>query len=500
MSPSRECLPGTWDLNSSKFSNLNPNLGDFEINDQFSEEAFTVYDHPKVFIFQKQVDYNHAQATNILAAVDFDAVIRLTPKQSSEFKSLLLTEEAQTQQQAGSTWSDLFDTQAWYNRSGLGAVLVWYLALTLLGWAVFPLVRKALPGLPDQGFPLIRTAGMLLLAYLSWIAGSVGLGFNRGMILGIFLSLIALGLWQAYRQREWLAEELRSNWKEYLIAELVFLAAFGLVLLVRYGNPDLWHPSKGGEKPMDFAYFNAVLKSVTFPVYDPWYAGGYINYYYFGFVFVGTLVKLMGIVPAIAYNLIIPTVFAMLSAGAYSSAANLYASWRVKSGGQQGLKPWLVGLFAALVTGLLGNLGTLRMILNRLWETGSFSSFSPGELYWDPSRIISAGTDVQPITEFPWFTTIYADLHAHFMALPLTVLALSWGISVVLSKAWKGATRWQLLWSIAFAAVVIGALRPTNTWDLPTYLALGVLSVVYALWHYRDSSDTRWLPDVEIKS
>ncbi|MEN8240750.1 MAG: DUF2298 domain-containing protein [Chloroflexota bacterium] len=477
----------------------NPNLGSFEINDQFSEEAFTVYDHPKVLIFQKQDDYSQAQATNILAAVDFDEMIRLTPKQSSEFKSLLLTEQQQSAQQAGGTWSELFDSEAWFNRSGFGAALVWYLALTLLGWAIFPLVHKALPGLPDAGFPLVRTAGMLFLAYLSWIAGSAGLGYSRGVILVIFLALVGLGLWQAYQQRDWLREELRRNWKNYLIAELVFLFAFGLVLLVRFGNPDLWHPYKGGEKPMDFAYFNAVLKSVSFPAYDPWYAGGYINYYYFGFVFVGTLVKLLGIIPAVAYNLVIPTVLAMLVSGAYSVAGNLYTNWQSKHDRVKGPKPWIIGVFAALLAGLLGNLGTVRMILDRLFEPGGVITFSPGDWYWIPSRMIPPGTDVQPITEFPWFTTIYADLHAHFMALPLTVLALSWALSVVLSKAWKGTSRWQVLWSIAFAAVVIGALRPTNTWDLPTYLALGVVAVGYTIWRYLGGSGTRLLEKINSK-
>ncbi len=84
-----------------------------------------------------------------------------------------------------------------------------------------------------------------------------------------------------------------------------------------------WDVIWGGEKPMDLSYFTAVLKSTTFPPYDPWYAGGYINYYYYGFVFVGALTKLLGIVPAVAYNLILPMLFSFTGLGVFSIAYNL---------------------------------------------------------------------------------------------------------------------------------------------------------------------------------
>ncbi|MGD8455568.1 MAG: DUF2298 domain-containing protein [Anaerolineales bacterium] len=496
-----------------------PNLGSFKINDQFAEEAFTVYDHPKVFIFQKRADYDHENTTAILTAVDLDTVIHLTPKEAGKYKSLLLPSDRLEEQRAGGTWSEIFDVDALINRSQFVAVVVWYLAVAVLGLAMVPILRRVLPGLSDKGYPLARTAGMLLLAYFCWIAGSARIPFDKPLIWAVYGFILLLGLWQAYRQREELKEEWRKKWKYFLSVEILFLSFFLLSLLVRYYNPDLWHPFKGGEKPMDFSYLNAVLKSTSFPPYDPWYADGYINYYYYGFVFVGVLVKMLGIDPAVAYNLIIPTLFATFSIGAFSIGWNL-----VRAGKDEAARSsWWVGISAALGAGILGNLGTLRMIFRGFQQLGAMGAydveagfltkwswaiqgiienlfgnalpFSYGDWYWLPSRAIAAVPgEPEPITEFPWFTFIYADLHAHMIALPITVLALGWLLSVALGKTWiNKASLWQAGAILLFGALTIGALRPTNTWDLPTYLTLGVVAATYVILRYFKPPRWRWL-------
>ena len=303
-----------------------PNLGSLRINTQFAEEAFTVYDHPKVLIFQKQDDYDPRHVRDVLGAIDLSKVIHVTPKQASVHPgTLLLPEDRLAQQRAGGTWSELFNKNALFNRYPGLSVVLWYAVLSLLGWAMIPLVRLAFGGLPDKGYPFVRLAGMLLLAYMTWIAGSAGVAVTRTMITGVILFLLAVNAVLFWKQKLNLREMWQSERRAILIAEAVFLAFFLIDLVIRIANPDLWHPYKGGEKPMDFSYFQAVLKSTTFPPYDPWFAGGYINYYYYGFVVVGVLVKWLGIEPSIAYNLILPTLFASVGAGAFSIGWNLFA-------------------------------------------------------------------------------------------------------------------------------------------------------------------------------
>jgi len=545
-----------------------PNIGNFRINTQFAEEAFTVYDHPKVMIFKKQDNFDIQAVSKLLRAVDLSNVIHLTPRKASGYQgNLMLPADRLAAQQAGGTWIDLFDPRSILNQYPAVGAVVWYLFITLLGWLAYPIVRIATRGLSDHGYGISKIVGLALLAYFSWLAGSVGIEYSRLTILVVFLTLLCISIILYSYQKEAIREDFGDLKKLFLAIEAVSLALFLVYLGIRLGNPDLWHPYKGGEKPMDFSYLNAVLKSTSFPPYDPWYAGGYINYYYYGFVFVGTPVKLLGITPSVAYNLILPTLFSLVGTAAFSIGYTLvdaiqnpymqemvenlkrrilrtrlasedpsvvlpsdiaddeYESERVeivqvnqtvkaveKKPVSATYNPVAVlgGIGTTLLLLILGNLGTIRMIwhgfirlgsptgsmenstyLDRfVWSAqgfvkmlqGSLFPYPVGEWYWIPSRAIPG----EAITEFPFFTFLYADLHAHLIALPLTLAALAWALALVLRGGrWKvngeKINGWiQLGICVFVGGLIVGALRPTNMWDLPTYLVIGSLGILYS--------------------
>jgi len=464
-----------------------------------AEEAFSVYDHPRVLIFRKTNGYSRQRVEEVLGGIDVQRALHgLKPVQATAAPDLLeFDPETWAEQQAGGTWSEMFDRDSLFNRYPALAAIAWWVVVTMLGWLAFPLLFTALPRLSDRGYGLARVLGLLLVAYLTWLVASLHLLPNtRGTILTMVLLLALAGGGVGWRKRDELRRFLRRRWRLVLLTEGLFVLLYVMWIGVRLLHPDLWHPIVGGEKPMDFAYLNAVIKSSWFPPYNPWLSGSTINYYYFGFVFVGTLIKLVGTAPAIAYNLAVPLLFALTGIGSFSVAYNLFGGHRRGA--------LLAGVMALVFTVLLGNLGVVRLIrvlliklggelfpstipgfpetvamFRGLWQVvahGAKLSLRPESWYWDPTRIIPTWPgEIGPITEFPAFTFLYADLHAHMIAFPLTLLALT------LAVYWARAPRprWS---SLLIGGLVIGALRPTNTWDYPTYLALGLAGLAVGVW------------------
>ncbi|NTW45127.1 MAG: hypothetical protein HGB14_12040, partial [Anaerolineaceae bacterium] len=272
-----------------------PTIGSFSINDQFAEEAFTVYDHPKVLIFKKSNNYDPKQVLSILSSVDLSKVLSLTPAKVPDYPANLeLPQEKLLIDKRGGTWADLFQRNSIVNSNPLLSIVLWYLSITIFGWLIYPIVRLMMPGLVDKGFAFSKLIGMLLLAIIVWWAGSINVQVTRQLILAVVLLIAIFGIILGIIQRKEIGQDLKKLRIHFLTVEFFGFLLFIFFLFIRIGNPDLWHPAKGGEKPMDFSYLNAVIKSSTFPPYDPWYSDGYINYYYYGFIIVGLWVKLLG--------------------------------------------------------------------------------------------------------------------------------------------------------------------------------------------------------------
>jgi len=490
-----------------------PSIGPLKINDQFAEEAFTVYDHPKVLIFKRDVDFNAEQVFDLLSQVDVSGVAHVLPVDAGDTgKDLLLSTDRWERQQEEGTWSEIFNTESIVNRSGLLSAIIWWMALGVLGILVYPITRVVFRSFHDGGYALSRLIGLLLFAWGAWIFGSLGVAVSRLTLVVVLLLLAGVSFALALRDREELSTFFRTQWRDILWVEVFALSFFLLDLGIRFGNPDLWHPAKGGEKPMDFSYLNAVIKSSTFPPYDPWFAGGYINYYYYGFVIVGMPVKLLGIVPATAYNLIIPTLFSILALCAYSMGYHLVRSVSQNISLRIRANPKLAGLIAALLLVVFGNLGTARMFYDGFKQIGTPAGVEEGryfvgagqavkgfanyltyksplpypmdQWYWNPSRMITPGEgEPGPITEFPFFTFLYADLHAHMISRSLTIISLAWGLSWILSVTQRRRRgKIDIGLALVVGGLVLGALRPINTWDFPVYWVLGVLAVIFAVW------------------
>ena len=106
------------------------------------------------------------------------------------------------------------------------------------------------------------------------------MSFGREVIvISIAVTALVSGL-IFWRYKEQILSVISDQWRLITLSEILFISLFLGFLMIRMFNPDLWHPFRGGEKPMDMAYLQAVARTSLFPPYDPWFSGGIMNYYY----------------------------------------------------------------------------------------------------------------------------------------------------------------------------------------------------------------------------
>ena len=271
-------------------------------------------------------------------------------------------------------------------------VAKWYLAVTLIGFSVLPLTYKLLGNLKDKGYGASKILGLVVFSYVSWIFANLGvLPFNNGSIWVLVLAGLLATLF--YQQKSNFLSSYTQNWRNIFFQEVLFLFLLFLLIFFRAEFPKI----ESIEKIMDYAILNGLLRAQYMPPTDVWFSNQIINYYYFGHYVIAFVLKFTGIPNYIGYNIAVAHIFAASGSLIFWNIYNL-------------CKKYWVGLLGTLLLCFSGNLDYFykTVILNNK------------NYFYAEARSLIEFT----INEFPTYSFLISDLHAHILNIPFTLVFL----------------------------------------------------------------------------
>ncbi|MBN1954154.1 MAG: hypothetical protein JW900_03790 [Anaerolineae bacterium] len=380
----------------------------------------------------------------------------------------------------------------------------WYLVLQLFGLAALPLTLRLFRHLPGRGYAFARPLGLLVGGWLFWLLLILGwLPNSAGAVLAALVLLAVLGavLWISPPLRaadgESGSKQFAIPWRHILAVEILLAVAFAAWCGVRAHMPRI--ETAGGEKWMEIAFLNAILRAPRFPPHDPWLSGFAISYYYFGYLMTAMLAKLSAVPATVGFNLGIASLFALTCSGAYGLVYALLAA-------KDRHKALWGGLLGPLTIALTGNLEGLLEVLHArglfsaaFWQwldirsiNGPPPSLAQGSWmpsrfiwWWQASRVLhdywpwhtaASPAEIEIIDEFPAFSFLLGDMHPHLLSLPFVLLALALALALLKKpEAWR-PERWNFSlplspWELFFYALCLGGLAFLDvSSDLVVYL------------------------------
>ena len=326
------------------------------------------------------------------------------------------------------------------------SVISWLAVLILLQISIYPSLKRTFGSF---AFPAAFPASILLFTLISWYCGLVRLPIHLSLVP--FLTLVAYHLYRG----DYSLAELKSVWHW----EAIFLIAFFFMLDIRFANPTISY----AEKFMDHGFLASVIRSPVIPPLDPWFSGGFLNvYYYLGYWMLGCLAIVSGVPSNIAFNLSLPTVFALSAVSLYAIGTLLLDRFH-----------WL-----PLVTLIMPNPALVFQIITGKAVNPSYDA----SLSWLGTRTIT-----NTINEFPLFSFVWGDVHAHVVSIFNQVFFLF--LLLFLFKRWESLELKGKITVMGLIAVSLGSMPLFNTWDVLLYAPLVVVTAFLILWRNRASPD-----------
>ncbi len=364
------------------------------------------------------------------------------------------------------------------------SIYIWFVFL-IISFTFFSLSKYFFRKSFDDGWIFAKLIGLLIISYVAYIIGIFHFfEFSKLELWIIIFFVLIINLLIKLRSGFKFSQLTITIDTRIVVIELIFLFFLILMSSVRAYQPDIY----GLEKFMDYGFIRSITEGKFFPPKDLWWSGEPINYYYFGHLWIAVLIKISGIDPEIGYNLALSSVFALST----TLIVVIIRNWT---------KNLWFGFLGAILHSGIGNLHLVTTITKKVWaeymqiETVNQSIYSilinlnliPSIVskiwkeYWypDASRLIPG-----VITEFPVYSYVVYDLHAHVINIPVAILYLG-----LISQIFKNR-RIRYLDSLLLG-FILGVCFMANAWDLPIYLFVSL--IIFLTFIFKNTSN---IPEV----
>ncbi len=355
-----------------------------------------------------------------------------------------------------------------------------WLVSTLIGVIAFPLLYTICPRLKDRGYAIARVTGLVFVTFIAWFLSSIKvLPFGTGSLLLALICLLGLSLRLGYGRRKELFSFLKENSRLILLIEVIGIVFLIVFLFIVSLNPNI---DPDSERFMDYALLNSIDRTAYFPPLDPWFSGRVMDYYYYGYIIVSGLHKLVPVPLPVFFNLVLAQIYALFVMACFGIGYNL-----------TGKRSY--GLLAVCGVMLIGNLDGLIQIFGKGFTNfGAFHSARVLVQETADGRILD-----YPINEFPFFSLIYGDLHPYVITylINMAILNLLLNLALVPAAGWRmlGETRGLRLLTVIVISIMIGCLFGAHTWDYPVYLAVIVALLAYHQWREFRKAGKETIPE-----
>ena len=360
----------------------------------------------------------------------------------------------------------------------------WYLLALVLGAAAMPLTGRLFRRFQDRGWMFSKVTAIAVSGFLTWFLVAVKIiKFTTMTCIVVTLVCAAASLILYCREQKAGFECIPFAHLDLVYAEeLLFFTAF---LLWTYFAG--FHPAAyGTEKFMDYGFMEAMMRSKTLPATDLWYSQGKINYYYGGQYFAVFLTKLSGAKVELTYNLMRTFVAGLAFAMPFSLVHQMVTDrlGRIRTGWKKAL-PSVTGILAGISVSIAGNMhyvvyGQIIPFIRKLKGEEVSSYWFP-----DATRYIGFNPDVEDKTihEFPCYSFVLGDLHAHVVDIMFVLLLLgllyAWMKKVRTTELSRESMSRREFWKkqllmpqLLAAGALLGMFHWTNYWDFVIYFVV----------------------------